>query len=181
MDEQGNEVFDENKMQAPEKNESEKLDAANPDEKIEYEIKGSTVIPPAPAPTPTYIHVAQQKLKVSQGVSGASIASMVLGIIGLLLLFTYILSPVSVILGIIGLVLGVSSNKTNHSGIAVAGIATSAVAMGLGILEFASCAGFMAMFSNEIKNGADWFDGMDEFNFEPFQQYLDNIDQPMNI
>lgn len=177
MDEQGEEFFDENKMQAPEKTESEKTGAADSDDKIEYEIKGSTIIPPKPAPIPTYTRIVQQK----PGTSGASVASMVLGIVGLIFLFTYVLSPVSVILGVIGLVLGITSNKANHSGIAVAGIATSAVALGLGILEFASCAGFMTLMVNEIPNNPDWFDGMDEFDFEPFHQYIDNIGQPMYI
>lgn len=43
--------------------------------------------------------------------NGLSVASIVLGVIGLILCFTFILSPISLIITIIGLILGIFASK----------------------------------------------------------------------
>ena len=159
MDEQ-NENFlkkPEQQISSTENNQPQANADSNNEQHIHYEIKKSADIP---------VYASQVTKRT---VDGKAIASMVLGIVALLLDLTFVLSPVSVILGIVGLVLGIVSNKKSRSGFAIAGIATSAVAIGLGLLEAASCFGCWAMFSNELRNTEMWIDGMEDFNFAPFQ------------
>ena len=120
----------------------------------------------------------QEKKSVAtrkSSVSGPAIASMILGILGVIFTFTYFLSPISILLGIIGLIMGITSNKKSRSGFAIAGIATSIVSMVLGALELASCIGFFSFISNSIR------DGLDNFQFGPFQQYIEDAQQTLII
>lgn len=72
---------------------------------------------------PNYDQPAEQK--------GLSIASLVLGISALL----FVCIPfIGIVMGIIGLVLGIIGRKKGAKGVALAGIITSSIAIGVGVL-----------------------------------------------
>lgn len=106
--------------------------------------------------------------------SGKAVASMVLGILGLLGAFSFIFSIPAVIMGIIGLILGIVANKKSHSGIAIAGIVTSSIALGIGLIEVVSCGAITALFVQGINE-------LENFDFGPFQEYIDNLNNISNI
>lgn len=65
--------------------------------------------------------------------NGLQIASLVLGIISILLCCCY--GAPSVIMGIIGLVCGIKGNKENKNGIGTAGIVCSIIGLILGLIS----------------------------------------------
>lgn len=69
--------------------------------------------------------------------NGLAIASLVLGILGLV--FFFIQSLVGIILAIIGLVLGIVAKKRQPSGMATAGIVLSIIALALCAVSFIAC------------------------------------------
>ena len=64
---------------------------------------------------------------VGQNSDGKAIASMILGIISLIFIFTGTLAILGLIMGIVGLVLGISANKTAKTSYATAGIVLSII------------------------------------------------------
>jgi len=62
-----------------------------------------------------------------QSSDGKAIASMILGIISLIFIFTGTLAILGLIMGIVGLVLGISANKTAKTSYATAGIVLSII------------------------------------------------------
>lgn len=62
-----------------------------------------------------------------QNSDGKAIASMILGIISLIFIFTGTLAILGLIMGIVGLVLGISANKTAKTSYATAGIVLSII------------------------------------------------------
>src|SRR5688500_14478532 len=94
--------------------------------------RGVTVSHPAPAPYQSY--GPPPAPPVDQG-SGLAIASMVLGIIGLLLSWVPIVNNVAAIIAVVGLGLGIPAlirvRRRTHSGagMAIAGLVTSGLAL----------------------------------------------------
>jgi len=173
MDEQNEEIKNEFESQSEISGEAKDSSST-----ISYEIKSTETQPTQAQQTQTY---ANQTQLAKPGTNGKAIASMVLGIIGILMVFTYVFSFVSVILGIVGLILGISANKKQRSGIAIAGIVTSAISLGFGLLEAISCVGLAILISKRIKEVPQWIENMEDFNFGPFQQYFENIENSLTI
>ncbi|MDR3295732.1 MAG: DUF4190 domain-containing protein [Clostridiales Family XIII bacterium] len=74
--------------------------------------------------------------------NGQAIASMVLGIVGVLCIFSTALvipAPIGVILGIIALILGINAKKKQPSGMATAGIVLGIVSIVFCLLGFIAC------------------------------------------
>lgn len=71
--------------------------------------------------------------------NGKSVASLVLGIIGVVLGFLGGWAWTGAILGIIGLILGVMGKKEAPSGMATAGIVLSIIAIALGLIVTIAC------------------------------------------
>lgn len=92
--------------------------------------------------------------------SGMAIASMILGIISIVLSITVILSFLGAILGIVGLVLGIvgrsqiqrSQGEINGSGMALAGIICSSIALGIVVLMWVACAALL-----KVDNSMDYY------------------------
>ncbi len=110
-------------------------------------------------------------------VSGKAVASLVLGIIGLLFVFTVFFSPVSIILGIVGLVLGIISVKKARSGLGIAGIILSSISLGIGLIETVSCVACIGLMSKGVME----LEGIEDFNFGPFHDYIEGIQEPHTI
>lgn len=90
---------------------------------------------------------------------GLSVASMVLGILALVFLFTGWFSIIAVIMGIVGLALGISGKKKTPNGMATAGIVLSIIALALGALIFVSCVVCTACIVNSaVDYGPGWSD-----------------------
>ena len=70
---------------------------------------------------------------------GLSIASMVLGILSILFIFTGYLSIMAVVLGAVGLSLGIAGKKKTRNDMATAGIVLSIISLAIGSLVFISC------------------------------------------
>jgi len=67
------------------------------------------------------------RTNTGQNQDGKAIASMILGIISLIFIFTGTLAILGLIMGIVGLVLGISANKTYKTSYATAGIVLSII------------------------------------------------------
>lgn len=90
---------------------------------------------------------------------GLSVASLVLGIIAMVLLFTGWFTIISVVLGVVGLALGISGKKKTPNGMATAGIVLSIIALSLGALIFVSCVVCTACIVNSaVEYGPGWSD-----------------------
>jgi hypothetical protein len=68
----------------------------------------------------------------NQEISGKALASMILGIIGLI---AWLIPLFGLPITVIGLILGVNSLKSNNSGIATAGVVTSIIGLVLTIIN----------------------------------------------
>ena len=68
----------------------------------------------------------------NQEISGKALASMILGIIGLI---AWLIPLIGLPITVIGLILGVKSLKSNNSGIATAGVVTSIIGLVLTIIN----------------------------------------------
>lgn len=68
----------------------------------------------------------------NQEISGKALASMILGIIGLI---AWLIPLFGLPITVIGLILGVKSLKSNNSGIATAGVVTSIIGLVLTIIN----------------------------------------------
>ena len=111
------------------------------------------------------LEVSNKKEKRTQK-NGLKTASIVLGIIGIILSFSVILSPISIIITIVGLILGLCALKKgkNIAGIVLCsiGIFVSIVAVVTGILLFRHVyPSLMEEFNNEITNSDYDFDSID--------------------
>lgn len=84
---------------------------------------------------------------MNQGNDGRAVASLVLGIISLVTMFTGTFAIVGVVLSIIGLILGIKSKKDNPSGMATAGIVLSIIALVLTALTFLACVACVGMLA----------------------------------
>ncbi|MCR4962818.1 MAG: DUF4190 domain-containing protein [Firmicutes bacterium] len=83
----------------------------------------------------------------------AAIASMVLGIISIVLWFFGFTAIISVILGIIGLILAGKSKKAGyHDGIRTAGFVLSLIGLIGGAVFFVSCVACTALFHQTASN-----------------------------
>ncbi|QSX05798.1 hypothetical protein JYG23_14205 [Sedimentibacter sp. zth1] len=71
--------------------------------------------------------------------NGKAIASLVLGIISCVFVFSGPASFLGVILGIIGIILGVQAKKEEPSGMAIAGLVLSIIAVAICAISFLSC------------------------------------------
>lgn len=89
----------------------------------------------------------QDKPQKTKNLKGLAIASMVLGIVSLVLNSITILS---ILAGIVGLVFGIVSRKRGGGGFALAGIITSSagIAMAVMIVVFGSLYGFLMEYFN---------------------------------
>lgn len=76
---------------------------------------------------------------MEQKSNGKAIASLVLGIISLVLIFTGYGTIVGIIAGIVGLILGINARKENPSGMATAGIVLSIIGLAVCAFVFVSC------------------------------------------
>lgn len=85
---------------------------------------------------------------MNQGSDGKAIASLVLGIISLITVFTGTFAIVGIVLSIVGLILGINSKKTNPSGMATAGIVLSIIALVLTSLTFLACVACVGMLAS---------------------------------
>lgn len=77
-----------------------------------------------------------------------AIASMVLGIIGVICVVSEYTSIVGIAVAIVGLVLGIQVQKTAPEGMAKAGVILCAVALGLSVITLiacVACAGFVGI------------------------------------
>ncbi|NLM61150.1 MAG: hypothetical protein GX193_03630 [Clostridiales bacterium] len=66
-------------------------------------------------------------------------ASLVLGIVSLVFIFTGTAAFVGIIAGIVGLILGISARKENPSGMATAGIVLSVIGLAFCAVSFIAC------------------------------------------
>lgn len=82
--------------------------------------------------------------------NGKSVASLVLGIIGVVLGFLGLWGWTGAILGIIGLILGVLGRKENPTGMATAGIVLSIIAVALGLIMTIACYACVVAASNAV-------------------------------
>jgi len=78
-------------------------------------------------------------MESNSGGNGKAIASLVLGIVGLVCVFFGYGALIGIILSIIGIVLGTSAKKVQPSGMATAGIVCSIVALALCAVSFIAC------------------------------------------
>lgn len=69
--------------------------------------------------------------------NGMAVASLVLGIIGLVCLF--FLPVLTIILSIVGLVLAIMGKKKNPSGVATAGLVLNIIGLVLSVIIFVAC------------------------------------------
>ena len=73
------------------------------------------------------------------------IASLVLGIIALILSFFGVFGWLSAILGIVGIILGAVGRKdASKRGVATAGLVLSIIAVAWGLIMWSACAAFVA-------------------------------------
>lgn len=86
----------------------------------------------------------------SKPTNGKAVASLVLGIIACVFVFTGAVALVGIVLGIIGLVLGISAKKEAPTGMATAGIVLSIVALGLCALAFLACVACASAFATSF-------------------------------
>ncbi len=88
-----------------------------------------------------------------------AVISLVLGIIGLVMCCS---GTLSIILGVIGLILGIICRKHgNREGVSLAGIVTSAVALGLGLASILISSVFwVALFEEMLYENPDLFETM---------------------
>ncbi len=82
--------------------------------------------------------------------NGKSVASLVLGIIGVVVGFFGGWAWIGAILGIIGLILGVLGKKEAPNGMATAGIVLSIIAIALGLIVTIACYACVAAASSAI-------------------------------
>lgn len=82
--------------------------------------------------------------------NGKSVASLVLGIIGVVVGFFGGWAWIGAILGIIGLILGVLGKKEAPNGMATAGIVLSIIAIALGLIVTIACYAYVAAASSAI-------------------------------
>jgi hypothetical protein len=71
--------------------------------------------------------------------SGKAVASLVLGIIGLVCVFFGVYAWIGVIVAVVGLVLGVLAKKEQPSKFASAGVIMSIIAIALCLISFIAC------------------------------------------
>lgn len=71
--------------------------------------------------------------------NGKAVASLVLGIISLVLMFIPYGGWVGLILGIVGIILGISAKKEAPSGMATAGLVLSIIAVALCAISLIAC------------------------------------------
>jgi len=76
---------------------------------------------------------------MEQKSNGKAIASLVLGIISLVLIFTGYGTLVGIISGVVGLIIGIGARKENPSGMATAGIVLSIIGLAMCAIVFVSC------------------------------------------
>lgn len=95
-----------------------------------------------------------------------AVASLVLGIIGLVFAFIPAVGWVGAILGIVGIILGVLGRKSQpeKKGMAIAGLVMSIIAVVLGAIMFIACVACTSLFV-EAAQDADAFnpDAWNEF------------------
>lgn len=83
---------------------------------------------------------------------GKAVASMVLGIIGVVFWFFGYSSILSIILGVIGIVLSSSAKKEgNNEGIRTAGFVLSLIALIGGAIAFLACAACVGVFGTVLQ------------------------------
>ena len=121
-------------------------------------VPGQAMAPIAVAPPPPPLPAAP--------VPGSAVASMVIGIVGVLFIFTFVLAPLSLVLGIVALALGIPALRQVKAmaapgvrlpgrPIAVTGIATGAVSAALGLLFAIGFAVFFVWLSDlEMPEGS---------------------------
>ncbi|MGX8796621.1 DUF4190 domain-containing protein [Fusibacter sp. JL298sf-3] len=79
---------------------------------------------------------------------GKAVASLVLGIISLVTIFTGVFAFIGIVLSIVGLILGLNSRKENPSGMATAGIVLSIISLVLTSLTIAACVACVGIFAS---------------------------------
>lgn len=87
---------------------------------------------------------------MEQKQNGKAIASLVLGIVSLVFIFTGNFALLGVAAGIVGLVLGISARKENPSGMATAGIVMSVIGLALCVLSFLACVACVGLFASAV-------------------------------
>ncbi|MGI6577967.1 MAG: DUF4190 domain-containing protein [Eubacteriales bacterium] len=75
----------------------------------------------------------------NQKSNGKAIASLVLGIISIVFIFTGSASLLGIVAGIVGLIIGISAKKEAPSGMATAGIVLSVIGLALCAVAFLAC------------------------------------------
>jgi len=80
--------------------------------------------------------------------NGKAVASMVLGIISVIFIFTGSFSLIGIVLAIIGLILGISAKKESPSGMATAGIVLSIIGLALCAISFLACVACIGAFGS---------------------------------
>lgn len=71
--------------------------------------------------------------------NGKAVASLVLGIVSLVFIFTGQGALIGIVAGIVGLILGISARKERPSGMATAGIVLSIIGLALCVISFLAC------------------------------------------
>nr|WP_122012958.1 hypothetical protein [Maliibacterium massiliense] len=92
-------------------------------------------------------------MQQQQKTNGKAIASMVLGIVGLVcVLFsvTVVMGWIGIACAIVGLILGIMAKKEQPSGMATTGIVLSIIALGLLILTMIACVACAACASASL-------------------------------
>ncbi len=79
---------------------------------------------------------------------GKAVASLVLGIISLVTIFTGTFAFIGIVLSVVGLILGLNSRKENPSGMATAGIVLSIISLVLTSLTVVACVACVGLFAS---------------------------------
>lgn len=105
---------------------------------VEQPVAPATVVATnavAAQPTVAPVYVNQLPLEKNTADHGMALASMILGIAGLVACCCY--GILGIVLGAVGLILGIIARKHgNNEGISLAGIILSAISLGFGLLFF---------------------------------------------
>lgn len=89
-------------------------------------------------------------MEQNQKPNGKAIASLVLGIVSVVFIFTGNFALLGVVAGVIGLIVGISARKENPTGMATAGIILSIIGLALCVIAFIACVACVGLIASSV-------------------------------